>query len=81
VLLAAGEYDTIARAEDVAALQSRWKGASLITEPQGHFGYRLMSAAWQWLDEKGWLRMMEETSNIPSQESLCDALAPFSISS
>jgi hypothetical protein len=55
VLLAAGEYDTIARAEDVAELQSRWKGASLITEPQGHFGYRLMPAAWRWLEEKGWL--------------------------
>lgn len=60
VLLAAGEYDTIARAEDVAELQSRWPGASMITEPQGHFGYRLMPAAWRWLEARGWL----ETSNI-----------------
>lgn len=55
VLLAAGEYDTIARAVDVAELQSLWTGTSMITQPQGHFGYQLMSAAWRWLDEKGWL--------------------------
>jgi len=55
VLLAAGEYDTIARAADVAELQAQWSGAAMITEPQGHFGYRLMPAAWDWLQAKGWL--------------------------
>jgi hypothetical protein len=25
----------------------------LITEPQGHFGYRLMRAAWRRLEERG----------------------------
>jgi pimeloyl-ACP methyl ester carboxylesterase len=63
VLLAAGEYDTIARAEDVAALQARWAGSTMITEPQGHFGYRLMPAAWDWLESKGWLETSEITSN------------------
>jgi hypothetical protein len=55
VLLAAGEYDTIARAEDIAGLQSRWQGSMLLREPQGHFGYRLMPAAWDWLTARGWL--------------------------
>jgi hypothetical protein len=63
VLLAVGEYDTIARAEDVAELQARWPGATMITEPQGHFGYRLMPAAWIWLEAKGWLKTSGETSN------------------
>lgn len=52
VLLVAGEYDAITRAEDVARLQERWAGSSLILEPQGHFGYRLMPAAWAWLVER-----------------------------
>ncbi|MEI9894829.1 MAG: hypothetical protein WDN28_13330 [Chthoniobacter sp.] len=62
VLLAAGEFDTIARAVDVTGLQARWAGATMITEPQGHFGYRLMPAAWAWLEAKGWLA--GETSNV-----------------
>lgn len=55
VLLAAGRYDTIARPEDAAELQMLWPGTALITEPQGHFGYRLMPAAWAWLGERQWL--------------------------
>jgi hypothetical protein len=55
VLLAAGEYDTIARPADIAHLQNLWPGASMIVQPQGHFGYRLMPAAWDWLEAKGWL--------------------------
>jgi hypothetical protein len=60
VLLAAGEYDTIAPAAAIARLQALWAGSTLLSEPQGHFGYRLMPAAWDWLEAKGWL----ETSNI-----------------
>jgi pimeloyl-ACP methyl ester carboxylesterase len=55
VLLAAGAYDTIARAEDVARLHAHWAGSTFLTEPQGHFGYRLMPAAWQWLRQQGLL--------------------------
>ena len=72
VLLAAGQYDTIARPEDVAELQARWPGAAMITEPQGHFGYRLMPAAWTWLEEKGWLetpKVQHPASNIPSADA------------
>jgi len=55
VLLAAGEYDTIARLEDIRRLHAQWPGAELATEPQGHFGYRLMPAAWAWLQQRGLL--------------------------
>jgi pimeloyl-ACP methyl ester carboxylesterase len=56
VLLVAGEYDSIATAADIAALQALWPGSTLLQEPQGHFGYRLMPAAWNWLQAKGWLQ-------------------------
>lgn len=52
-LLAAGEYDSIARAEDIRRLHERWAGSAYLTEPQGHFGYRLMPAAWEWLGKRG----------------------------
>jgi len=55
VLFAAGDYDTIARAEDIRQLHKQWAGSSLLTEPQGHFGYRLMPAAWAWLRERAML--------------------------
>jgi len=55
VLLAAGEYDTIARTEDVTRLRNLWPGSTLLREPQGHFGYRLMPAAWDCLAARGWL--------------------------
>jgi pimeloyl-ACP methyl ester carboxylesterase len=49
ILFAAGEYDSIARAEDIRRLHEQWTGSSFLTQPQGHFGYRLMPAAWDWL--------------------------------
>jgi hypothetical protein len=53
VVFAAGEYDTIARAEDIARLHALWPGSALLSEPQGHFGYRLMPAVWGWLSQRG----------------------------
>lgn len=47
VVFAAGAYDHIARAADIEALSRQWPGSELLVEPQGHFGYRLMRAAWQ----------------------------------
>jgi hypothetical protein len=55
VILAAGEYDTIARAKDIACLHTLWSGSALLSEPQGHFGYRLMPAARSWLTARGML--------------------------
>ena len=53
VIFAAGEYDRIARAEDIARLSGEWRGSEMLVEPQGHFGYRLMRAAWRRLEERG----------------------------
>jgi pimeloyl-ACP methyl ester carboxylesterase len=55
VVIAAGEYDIITRLEDIARLQALWAGSTLLHEPQGHFGYRLMPAAWGWLQARGWM--------------------------
>ncbi len=55
VLFAAGDYDSIARPEDIGRMHAQWAGSSLLTEPQGHFGYRLMPAAWEWLEKRGML--------------------------
>jgi pimeloyl-ACP methyl ester carboxylesterase len=67
VLLVAGRYDTIARVEDVAELQRLWSGATMITEPQGHFGYQLMASAWKWLEGKGWLRESPSEGRAPAR--------------
>jgi pimeloyl-ACP methyl ester carboxylesterase len=55
VVLAAGEYDTIARIEDIARLRDRWSGSTLLRERQGHFGYQLMPTVWNWLTSRGLL--------------------------
>jgi pimeloyl-ACP methyl ester carboxylesterase len=55
VLFCAGEYDQIARAEDIQRLHERWSGSTLLRVPQGHFGYRMMNTAWAWLNERGLL--------------------------
>lgn len=52
VIFAAGKYDRIARAEDIAGLSREWRGSELLVEPQGHFGFRLMRAAWRRLEER-----------------------------
>lgn len=67
VLLAAGRYDTIARAEDVAELLRLWPGAAMITEPQGHFGYRLMPATWAWLEERRWMKHNHSEGRAPAR--------------
>ena len=46
-LLIAGAYDRIAPAATIARLAEAWPGARLHTVPQGHFGYRMMRAAWE----------------------------------
>jgi pimeloyl-ACP methyl ester carboxylesterase len=55
VLIAGGEYDRIARPQEIRAMHQRWAGSTLRFEPQGHFGFRLMQSAWQWLEAEGLL--------------------------
>lgn len=42
VLLVLGEFDLIARPNDIEALHEKWRGSELLRVPQGHFGYRMM---------------------------------------
>ena len=42
ILFVAGEFDSIARATDLEAIQQKWRGSELIRVRQGHFGYRML---------------------------------------
>jgi 1-acyl-sn-glycerol-3-phosphate acyltransferase len=42
VLFVSGEFDLIARPEDVQEVHGKWRGSELLRVPQGHFGYRMM---------------------------------------
>ncbi|HET9419138.1 MAG TPA: 1-acyl-sn-glycerol-3-phosphate acyltransferase [Chthoniobacterales bacterium] len=42
VLFVSGEFDTIARPEDLAEIHHRWRGSQLLRVRQGHFGYRML---------------------------------------
>jgi pimeloyl-ACP methyl ester carboxylesterase len=55
VIFCAGEYDQIARLEDVQRLHELWHGSEMLRLPQGHFGYGMMRAACNRLQEKGWI--------------------------
>jgi hypothetical protein len=44
VILAAGIWDRIVLAEDVAALHRAWAGSAFIPVEQGHFGFRMAEA-------------------------------------
>ncbi len=52
IVFAAGEYDLVAPAADIIALQQRWKGSALIRVPQGHFGYRMMRDTFAHVQER-----------------------------
>ena len=53
VLLVAGEYDLIARAEHIEEMHQRWRGSELLKIPQGHFGYRMMRDTVARLEARG----------------------------
>ena len=42
VLFVSGEFDSIAPAEQIEAIQQKWRGSELLRVRQGHFGYRMM---------------------------------------
>ena len=52
-LLLAGEYDHVAPAPTIARLHAAWPGSRLRSVPQGHFGYRMIRAAWAELVARG----------------------------
>ena len=53
VLFVAGDFDLIARPDDIAAIHQKWRGSELLRVPQGHFGYRMMRDTVARLKERG----------------------------
>jgi len=53
VLFVAGEFDSIARATDLEAIQQKWHGSELLRVRQGHFGYRMLRETVARLKERG----------------------------
>jgi pimeloyl-ACP methyl ester carboxylesterase len=51
-LLVAGEFDSIVRPADLAAVRDAWPGAELISVPQAHFGYAMFPRAMRWLEDR-----------------------------
>jgi 1-acyl-sn-glycerol-3-phosphate acyltransferase len=53
VLFVAGEFDLIARPEDVEKIHGHWRGSELLRVPQGHFGYRMLRETMARVKERG----------------------------
>ena len=53
ILFVTGEFDSIAPAEQIAAIQRKWRGSELLRVRQGHFGYRMMRETIARLKERG----------------------------
>src|SRR6266550_6114315 len=53
VLFVSGEFDLIARPEDVEEVHGKWSGSELLRVPQGHFGYRMLRDTVARLKERG----------------------------
>jgi len=55
VILAAGLWDRIALAQDIAALHRAWAGSAFISIEQGHYGFRMAEACFQHLADRRFL--------------------------
>ena len=53
VLFVTGEFDSIAPAEQIEAIQQKWRGSELLRVRQGHFGYRMMRETIARLKQRG----------------------------
>jgi 1-acyl-sn-glycerol-3-phosphate acyltransferase len=53
ILFIAGEFDSIARATDLEAIQRKWRGSELLRVRQGHFGYRMLRETVVRLKQRG----------------------------
>jgi 1-acyl-sn-glycerol-3-phosphate acyltransferase len=53
VLFVTGEFDSIAPASQIEAIQQKWRGSDLLRVQQGHFGYRLMRETIARLKQRG----------------------------
>ena len=53
VLFVSGDFDLIARPDDIRTIQQKWRGSELLCVPQGHFGYRMMRETMARLKARG----------------------------
>jgi 1-acyl-sn-glycerol-3-phosphate acyltransferase len=53
ILFVTGEFDSIAPAAEIEAIQQTWRGSELLRVRQGHFGYRMMPETISRLKERG----------------------------
>jgi hypothetical protein len=53
VLFVTGEFDSIAPAGEIEAIQQKWRGSELLRVQQGHFGHRMMPETIARLKQRG----------------------------
>jgi pimeloyl-ACP methyl ester carboxylesterase len=53
VLFVTGEFDSIAPASQIEAIQRKWRGSELLRVQQGHFGHRMMPETIARLKQRG----------------------------
>jgi 1-acyl-sn-glycerol-3-phosphate acyltransferase len=53
VLFVTGEFDSIAPAGEIEAIQQKWRGSELLRVRQGHFGHRIMPETIARLKQRG----------------------------
>src|SRR5207248_10507038 len=53
VLFVTGEFDSIAPACEIEAIQQKWRGSELLRVQQGHFGHRMMRETIARLKQRG----------------------------
>jgi 1-acyl-sn-glycerol-3-phosphate acyltransferase len=53
VLFVTGEFDSIAPAGEIEAIQQKWQGSELLRVQQGHFGHRMMGETIARLKQRG----------------------------
>jgi 1-acyl-sn-glycerol-3-phosphate acyltransferase len=53
VLFVTGEFDSIAPAAQIEAIQQKWRGSELLRVHQGHFGYRMLRETIARVKERG----------------------------
>ena len=53
VLFVTGEFDSIAPASQIEAIQQKWRGSELLRVQQGHFGHRMMRETLGRLKQRG----------------------------
>ena len=71
VLFVAGEFDLIARPNDVEEVHGKWCGSELLRVPQGHFGYRMLRETIARLKKHGLLKVAGTSPAGSSFHTIC----------